>query len=353
MSDNIIFELSSSSSSLSSSLNIDGYLVIPLLSPSEVIEYREELLSTHWPEMKNQSHEIFLGSFGCSGLPSTFHHPIVREIRNKAFKSFQSLVFPFITEQDEKFHLLFDRLCVRMKGTKCSAEKWHQDNSPCDPDDRCLGGWCNLDQSDQFFSCIPSTHSYKGLNGFAELSDKECENIFKTHKQESIRVPPGHWIMFFNSIIHEIHPRKMTFDSLRLFIGIRMSKLNYHLFDYDNNPNLKPFVSKDREDYYHNDDQQYHFDLNTHITDQGIMPVPSGDLSPNYYMYTFTARRPQLATWSKNLKECCKRVVTTQKGSSNTVVHRYLPSLREMNLPLYISYSDQERNQYITLHDPI
>jgi|UniRef100_A0A6C0J1Q4 hypothetical protein len=79
--------------------------------------------------------------------------------------------------------MLIDRMMVRNPGVKPSPETWHRDVAPTElllDDAIVYGGWINLDNKDQYFSCIIGSHlgiKLKNLkSGFA--------NIPKTHIKE-------------------------------------------------------------------------------------------------------------------------------------------------------------------------
>src|SRR5580692_4103087 len=93
---------------------------------------------------------------------------------------------------------LFDRMCIRRKGTQTSGENWHRDVSAQSlPGDDIFGGWINLDvDRSQYFSCVPGTHVDRDASqttGFAKIS--EDVGVGK----EVIEIPPGHWIIFINN----------------------------------------------------------------------------------------------------------------------------------------------------------
>ena len=73
-----------------------------------------------------------------------------------------------------KLEQLFDRMMYCLPGTGPSAESWHRDEAKEAKDsDLLFGGWWNLDETDQIFSCVPKTHNdVTGHAGFAKITDR-------------------------------------------------------------------------------------------------------------------------------------------------------------------------------------
>src|SRR5207237_5138840 len=110
---------------------------------------------------------------------------------------------------------------------------WHRDVSPgLSEEEDIFGGWINLDlDRTQYFSCVPGTHTTKGVKaGFAKLTPEEM--AVYTEKKKVFKVPPGHWVVFYQHIIHEVIPRKMEADSYRLFLGFRLTPQTKSLYDH-------------------------------------------------------------------------------------------------------------------------
>src|SRR5207237_10896319 len=140
---------------------------------------------------------------------------------------------------------------LRRKGTAPTAELWHRDKSPTP--DTVFGGWVNLDLGNtQYFSCVPGTHNVtvEGA-GFERFSPEEAME-FKAHK-ELIACPPGHWIAFNQLLVHEVLSKKAKQDSLRQYIGFRLTQETTPLFD-----------------------------LTRVFSEQGVPPLPSGQQPPLY-----------------------------------------------------------------------
>jgi len=172
------------------------------------------------------------GAFGAFGNPSSYHNPSVRALRLKAM--IQAL--PVLSQMarklsSDKYQFLLcqlpDRTCIRRKGTTPTKECWHRDQTKLrgnDVKDQILGGWINLDvptqheSAIQYFSCIPGTHQLTSSGaGFKKLSPDEMKQY--ESKKQLVAIPPGHMIIFYQHITHEVLSKKAKYDSLRQFVG--------------------------------------------------------------------------------------------------------------------------------------
>jgi hypothetical protein len=326
-----------------------GYLVLPVFNSIELQHYHSELESemTKFPEYsKNSRHATVYvaGGFGAFGNPSAFHNPTVRIIRLTTMTYIIQLV-KFLNEIQKrptrKLEQLIDRLSFRRKGTTTTAESWHRDQASLpSPDDDIFGGWINFDLNEnQYFSCVPGTHfDAKGQSGFAPLTPNDLE-IAKKYKAKNnpIAIPPGHHILFYQNIIHEVVSKKMTYSALRLYTGYRLTDLTESLYS---KTNAKLFLSAQFREAYKQ------FDFESIIDDQGLPPLPGGGVPPMYAKMNlvFPKQRYPLVEWSKEtFQPQCLEVVEI-KGEKLTLVNRFMKSLREYGLLMYPPYSDQERS---------
>lgn len=261
-----------------------------------------------------------MGGFGAYGNPASFHNPIVREIRRHAYpivKRFLVGHFPdgYYVEQ------LFDRMCVRRAGTSTTRESWHRDISvKKHQDDRVFGGWINLDDKPQYFSCAIGTHT--------DTDDGSGTGFVRNDKPEKatrILIPSGHAILFFQDILHQVLPQRQKTDSFRLFQSFRISK----------EPN--PLFGKDRIDKW--------------IEDQATPLLPSGQHPPMYSsnhssVFLFSDGKNDPILFSSQFRSQCltHKVCNGQKhgGRSYQIVHRFMTSLHDYQLPLYPPYSNED-----------
>ncbi len=275
----------------------DGVAVVPLFTPAEVIDWNARLLAELkvFPEYVDAEHASKLvdGGFGALANPGSFHNPTVRALRmeiNKRTRAFFGVVSAQLHPSDAeqwKIEQLVDRLALRPKGSSTSSESWHRDQSPTK--DAVFGGWVNLDSDRlQYFSCNPRTHheSPDGL-GFATLPP-ELGKIADT-KKVRIEIPPGHWVVFYQNLVHEVAKMKQTQDSMRLYIGFRLTRSVHPLF-VEEKPD-KDFGAS--------------FDWHSHVfVKQGPPPLASGQYPPLWAKATLNFRKPKLVEWNTPFDSC-------------------------------------------------
>ena len=326
----------------------DGVAVAALLTPEEVAHYRQRLLDVELPAMPEFAHPIEKyvdGGFGALANPASFHNPTVRELRQKIARRTWAF-FQAVCEREHpgesgwRLEQLLDRLALRSTGSSTSAETWHRDQSPTL--DTVFGGWLNLDMSElggaaqgtQYFSCNPGTHRLSPAQvGFAALKKKTPEFEAAKAAKTVVAVPPGHWVVFFQNLVHEVHPRKITYDSLRLFVGFRLTQSPRPLFD-EVKPGNKP---EERKAF---GGAAFHWRTFV-FDDQGTPPIPSSQYPPLWSASTLNFRKPQLQAWSSAFTPPYQQ---PEKGYPA----RFMPSLRAAGLPLYPAYSEAE----IAIHTP-
>ena len=162
-------------------LSRKGITTIPVLNKNELKNYQEKFDQTllNFPEYqqnpKNNKQTLtgnpfvyVLGGFGALGNPASFHNPFIRKLRIRCWKETIKLFNKYIKNYHNddlrkkyKIETLFDRMMFRQKGQKAVEEAWHRDVMSKDlilKTDEIYGGWINLDDTDQYFSCIPGSH---------------------------------------------------------------------------------------------------------------------------------------------------------------------------------------------------
>jgi len=213
---------------------------------------------------------------------------------------------------------------VRPAGSSPSAEAWHRDEAPtAEPNDVIFGGWINLDDKPQTFSCVPGTHKgVSGHGGFAPIP-KEERPVYKK-RSVKVNIPSGHVLVFNEKLVHEVYPKKMKYDSYRLFLGWRRT-------DCD-----KPLMACT----YKN------------IKLQAPMTLKSGQRPPIYGKLHWTNWRDRTVRFSKGVRGPFKekRMVKSGKckGRTLTVVMRVMPGLLEVlsKRECYPPYSKEELEIY-------
>jgi hypothetical protein len=267
-----------------------GVVIVPIIHSDNLSDYRNlfdrEMLK--FPEYNGKPDLYTLGGFGALGNPGSFHNELVRELRILARKKIEPFFRRYIDNYNDeelrnnyKLETLIDRMMTRNKGQAASAESWHRDVMPPNriPDtDEIFGGWLNLDNEDQYFSCIPGSHlgifPNKISSGFAtmhsnqkkkimkenpNITNKELEAEIKSRMKEVSKhktkfvIPPGHMIIFPQYILHEVISSKAKQKMYRLFTGWRLTESDNSIMDYE--------------------------DI---LGNQGIVPLPGGMKPPMY-----------------------------------------------------------------------
>lgn len=270
-----------------------------------------------------------IGGFGAFGNPSSYHCRSVRKLRRRAYRAIKTVLQKELVEEGYRYiQLLFDRLSWRSPGTSVGGESFHRDVSPvCEMGEISMvtGGWLNLDSTSQYFSCIPGTHTKKGgyipdaKRGFVKFSKEETVELRK--RRVAVEIPPGHIILFYNHLIHEVKAAKQKVGgtgSYRLYCGIRASSNTKTPFDY-------------RQD----------------IIDQASPILPSGDRPPIYSTRHLAFFKERLIEFSTRYKKVCLEEKTSKDGESYTVVKRFISSLNRLSqedtsIAMYPKYTAYE-----------
>lgn len=204
-----------------------------------------------FPEFKPGALPYVLGGFAAYGNPSSFHCPLVKELRkvtsekvfsSKIFQKYLEKIRP-TTHWNYRLEILFDRVLHRFPGQKPNAETAHRDVTPSkflkeEDDDLLFGGWLNLTKHEQFFVGKPGSHlgvrnTYEvsqAHQGFSTLDTKSEDYQEYQRTKQKFSVPPGHLIIFPQHLIHEVLSQKSEHEQFRLFFGWRLTKAATPLF---------------------------------------------------------------------------------------------------------------------------
>ena len=222
-------------------LKLQGVVVVPTPLADSTIrsEIVQRFLQTlrESPEFKDPNPDDpawkpQLGGFAAMANPSSFHHPLIRQLREMMTAALLDLdVLPL---EGRKLEQTFDRMLYRVAGEKPTAESMHRDESPkALQGDSVFGGWVNLDDAEQYFLCAPTTHREEGIegknSGFALIKSKEEQEkyrqIFRT-----VKIPPGYCVVFYERLVHEVRAIKAEQRMLRMFLGWRITDADEPLF---------------------------------------------------------------------------------------------------------------------------
>lgn len=285
-----------------------GYAVIPVLSPKygrKVIRRLHRDMG-EYPEYRDPSPsqtQFVMGGFGALGNPASFHSQTVRKLRvvldhqaTLLFRSFVRALHRPDPPSAPQYSLeqLFDRVCVRRAGTRLTSESWHRDVTPAQirlpradsatgeldtaatqlNRGTVFGGWLNLDlDQTQHFSCAPATHRVDpARDGFALIPPDQHPAM--AEKQVKVAVPPGHWIVFYQHIAHQVCPKTSPRDSFRLFASFNLvqSDSPAPLFGIDYMSRVVEF--------------------------QDAVLLPSGQRPPLFAAQNLSYHRDRVAAWS-------------------------------------------------------
>ena len=345
-------------------LNEKGYVVIPLLE--DVASLRREMDTTmrKFPEFLNNMDATYSyekngkgvtkpmqfvgGGFSALGNPGSFHNPFVRKLRKWAMVGVLPLLDEVATISPYKYRLeqLIDRMMFRPAGEKASAESWHRDETPsAHKDDAIFGGWLNLDDTDQTYSCVPGTHrlvagDHKELSkakGFFTIPKVEHKDLKARSKQ--VRIPPGHVLIFYENMLHEVVSKARKDDSYRLFLAWRLTTQREPLFGSD--------MTLAR------------------LKTQAVIPLKSSQMPAMYPTIWWVNHHERLEAWCESsfpmyvmtMKERIKGIYSAEKDPKTgkrkllrkepeqlLLIPKVMPSLKELKLRLYPKYTPEELN---------
>lgn len=318
-------------------LKRDGVACIPIFPCAK--EEREKLLREvrSFPEMKpgldDKSLFNSLTSAGFSALAeaSTFHNTYVRDLRLSIHETVKNYIqSQAIVDSDKyQFEQLIDRMLIRPRSRTVSKDSVHRDISPNKKsDDVIFGGWISFDEG-QVFRCILGSHkdeefaevkegkmnkrTAKQQVGYAKITDK---NMIKEYhdRMTEIQVPPGHIIIFYENILHEVAEVKGTKSTdvmIRLFTAWRLTQSNESMNDH------------------------------VALEDQAVCRIKSMQI-PEYYCGLQTTEKnvQNLANKSKYFIDKCVCVITI-KGTEYKVPAKKFPSLGTIGAK-YPKYSPEE-----------
>ena len=310
------------------SLESCGYSVIPFAFGNDLLKLQDGFVNMllSFPEYQDTKRCLkegfVMGGFSALGNPSSFHHPYVRKVRQWCM--FHLIKKVFHKYEGCKLEQIIDRIMYRPIGSAPTRESWHRDEAPNALDnDKTFGGWLNLDNKPQYFSCIPGTHkeaSEKG--GFNKITDRaKIKELNKSKKK--VEIPPGHIIIFYENILHEVCGSKAKDPMKRVFLGLRLTESK---MPYFNNIN--------------------------HMLDvQSVMTIKSNQTPAMYSrVHTmYTKHRERLIKFSDNIIKEATMYITIKsgqyKGFRYKTVYRHMPSLKYFDRK-YADYDEDEKRMH-------
>lgn len=331
--------------SLRDQLDKCGYVTMPLFGPEEtrvirmmvvasMINAPEFALPADFDAQSLKTKTLILGGFGALGNPSSFHNLYLRKLTEWALE--QALLNDAVPIRDEHdlVEKVFDRVTLRsplvkngqgeLRQNAPTAELLHRDESPGLADDKIYGGWINLDDVKQSFRCVPGTHrDVTGCNGFVKIKSKAEREAFY-RRMELVEVPPGHILLFEESIVHDVAADALPHLMCRVHFGLRVTR------------SAEPLFGKQ--------------ELAEAMESQAPMRIKSGQM-PRVWpdCYSFNPRLyNRLEEWSAAVfKPVALERFTVKTGAHTgrvlTRVPAIMPSLAALGLPLHEPYSEEEK----------
>jgi hypothetical protein len=267
------------------------------------------------------------GGFGALGTADSFHHPLIRKTEELIY---HHAMVPLAKASGMPIlQKIKDRALKRKKGIKPTKEAWHQDLAPptkqCgilpEKDDIVFGGWFNPEsnsRSAQTFSCIPRTHS----KCVGDLRGGFFKTMELTEEQKaaklSVEVPPGHLLVFNESLVHEVVAIPREMDMIRLFTAFVLRTV------------AKDYMGRTAE----------------LLRSQSVMPLKSGQIPPMYTGRDYPMRIIDLANWANHALRPFMLRERTYRGVRYLIPKQPAPSLEELDL-MYPPYTPSEMAMYL------
>lgn len=321
-------------------LKREGVVVLPtpLSSPARRAQMQAEFVKhiCESPEFANPTPEDptwkgQLGGFSAMANPSSFHHEWVRRMREQIMATV--LDVDAIPIEGRKLEQTFDRLLYRVPNSTPTAESMHRDEAKMAQDgDTIFGGWVNIDDAPQFFSCCPRTHTDVGgqNKGFAKIDKIEYESFrmptaARPQGWVVIEIPPGACLIFYERLVHEVVCKATDHTMMRMFLGWRVTDADEPLFGTA---------------------------LTTQwIRDQGVPMIKSGQkprVWPSNYS-NFPRNFETLTDWSRRtFVPACLSMSDPVSGTGPAAgttwirVKSHMLSLRSYGLPMHPTYDAAE-----------
>jgi hypothetical protein len=317
----------------------DGYVVLPtpLGACPEMLAQVQHAFDQHLlesPELRNPrptdpTWKNVLGGFAAMGNPSSFHHPFVRKMREMC----EAVVLDAdaLPLQGRKLEQCYDRVMRRVPGERTDVESWHRDEAKHTlQGDDIFGGWLNCDAQRQHFSCAGGTHVEEGArsrnDGFSKITshaEKARYSAIAENGGGPVVIPPGHMLIFYERLVHEVLKTTAKCITRRIFLGWRATMADEPLFGAARTTSW--------------------------IDDQTTPLIKSGQkpaIYPTAY-YNFPRNFQRLTNFSNAVfvPPCLYSHVVRSgdnKGVAMVRVHRNMKGLREYELPLHAPYDEHE-----------
>ncbi len=290
-------------------LHDKGYCVIPIFTDLTDMDGMVEGIAqaaSQWPEFANcmpkavdltifnaskvladgsEGPKYVCGGFGALANPGSFHSLAIRFMRRYIDLQLRNY---FWYEYERKYligdgagRMLFsqciDRFMCRAIGDVPSKESWHRDEAKgAAAGEHIFGGWINLNHFNQSFSCVPGTHM-PGVNfggGFNTKDISKAQAADYKRRAVKVNIPPGHILIFYENIMHEVVGKAIKETMLRLFTGWRFSRSSSPL-------NMSTAA------------------LKKILDDNAVVPIKSGQIPPMWPKLYTVNWKGKMRSWSQ------------------------------------------------------
>jgi len=313
-----------------------------------------------------------LGGTSFLGAPSFQHNAFVRRLRDRVMHTlithlFRAYVRDILRDEkrEYKLHQFLDRAMIRPAGDVAQAESWHRDIAPgMREDDLTFGGWINLDDKTQFFTCVPTTHKRnlhtdepytprsRVKKGFAKIETQHMNAYENSKELTVVKIPPGCILVFQEDLVHKVTANPMDYTSVRQFFAWRLTK--------SNNMDLIPEAAKKIRHALSNDE------FKNLLHAQAVIPLKSGQWPDMYSPSVGSYQKPRATKFvTENLVEGAMkpspqiRVVNSlhHLWTAGKITHMHAPYKEHeiaMLLPgdaFHLTNPETGRLELISLHD--
>lgn len=173
------------------------------------------------------------GDFGALAVPSSFHSRFARRLRRELAELLEPTL-RFVEDlrlasaaggppRRRARGVCYDR--VKYYGTVDYREGLHRDEAVLRTGGRAIGGWANLSAaSEQRFHCVRGSHWGHAVemggrrSGFGAVKDP-AEKAALQARMEAVTVPPGHVLVFYEDIAHEVARNPAGFELSERFFN--------------------------------------------------------------------------------------------------------------------------------------
>ena len=314
-------------------LELEGVVVVPtpLADQTTRTQIVQAFLQSIWespefakPAPNDPTWKPMLGGFAAMANPSSFHHPTIRKLREMMTAAI--LDTDALPIKGRKLEKPFDRTLFRIPGETPTAESMHRDESTAALNsDVIFGGWVNLEDVPQYFSCCPRTHIEVGNQnkGFAKITSKEEKAKYRPLFRR-VEIPPGCCVIFYERLVHEVVAIRSTRTMYRMFLGWRVTDAEEPLFGSQTTLGW--------------------------ISDQAVPKIKSGQdppVWPSAYS-NFPRNFQKLTDWSKRtfVPQCLYTQTVGGSGAAAGTqwvrVKAKMLSLRQYGLPMWPVYDQAE-----------